>query len=120
MKRYLVQTNPLVVPTNDGKVIREHHGNVATSNSALSIAHMIAPPQWSEPFQSPEFDEYTFIIKGKKQFVIDGDTIVLNVGESIHIKKDARVQYSNPFDEPCEYLAVCMPAFSIEKVNRED
>ncbi len=120
MKRYLIQTTPFVVPTNDGKVIQEHHGIAATSNPNVSIAHMIAPPHWSEPYQTPEFDEYTYLIKGKKQFIIEGDTIVLNAGESIHIQKNTRVQYSNPFDEPCEYLSVCLPAFSIEKVNRED
>ena len=82
---------------------------------------MIAPPGWSEPFQTPEFDEYTFIIKGKKQFIIDGETVVLSEGgQSIKIQKNTRVQYSNPFTEPCEYLAICTPAFSMELVNRED
>jgi quercetin dioxygenase-like cupin family protein len=54
-----------------------------TNNPAISIAHMIAPPKWSEPFQTPEFEEYTYIIKGKKQFIIEEDTIVLEAGQSI-------------------------------------
>ncbi|WP_447635966.1 cupin domain-containing protein [Flavobacterium microcysteis] len=120
MKKYTLQKSPFVVPTNDGKVIEEHFGNATNNNSDVSIAHMIAPPKWSEPFQVPEFDEYTYIIKGKKQFIIEGETIILEAGQSIKIEKNARVQYSNPFDEPCEYLSVCLPAFSLEKVNRED
>jgi ethanolamine utilization protein EutQ len=119
MEKYLIQKSPFIVPTNDGKLIEEHHGLTANQNSEISIAHMIAPPNWKEPFQTPEFDEYTYIIKGKKQFIIDGETIILEAGHSIKINKGVRVQYSNPFDEPCEYIAICKPAFSIEKVNRE-
>lgn len=118
MKKYNIQKSPFVVPTNDGKLIEEHFG-LASIQSELSIAHMVAPPKWSEPFQTPDFDEYTFIIKGKKQFIIEGETIVLEKGQSIKIEKGTRVQYSNPFDEPCEYLAVCLPAFSMDLVNRE-
>jgi ethanolamine utilization protein EutQ len=119
MKKYFIQKTPFVVPTTDGKIIEEHHGKVATNNSEISIAHMIAPPGWSEPFQTPEFEEYTYIIKGKKQFIIDGEKIVLEAGESIKIEKNVRVQYSNPFEETCEYIAICKPAFDFEKVNRE-
>ncbi|AWA29653.1 cupin [Flavobacterium magnum] len=119
MKKYFVQKSPFVVPTDDGKLIEEHHGMASTQNANVSIAHMIAPPHWSEPFQTPEFDEYTYIIKGKKQFIIEGEAIILESGQSIHILKNTRVQYSNPFEEPCEYLAVCLPAFDFNKVHRE-
>lgn len=118
MNKYSIQKSPFIVPTTDGKLIEEHFG-LASIPSELSIAHMVAPPKWSEPFQTPEFEEYTYIIKGKKQFIIEGDTIVLEAGQSIKIEKGTRVQYSNPFDEPCEYLAVCLPAFSMDLVNRE-
>ena len=80
---------------------------------------MIAPSKWSEPYQTPDFDEYTYIIKGKKKFIIDGDTIILEAGQSIKIDKGTRVQYSNPFEDDCEYLAICFPAFSMDLVNRE-
>ncbi len=119
MKKYTLQKAPFIVPTDDGKLIEEHFGNATNGNSEVSIAHMVAPPKWSEPFQVPEFDEYTYIIKVKNQFIIEGETIILEAGQSIKIEKNARVQYSNPFDEPCEYLYVCLPAFSLEKVNRE-
>jgi hypothetical protein len=75
----------IVVPTTDGKLIEEHHGLATTNNPAISIAHMIAPPKWSEP--TPEFEEYTYIIKGKKQFIIEEDTIVLEAGQSIKIER---------------------------------
>ncbi|WP_179354608.1 cupin domain-containing protein [Winogradskyella vidalii] len=119
-KKYKIQNSPFVVPTADGKIIKEHFGNATDGNSEISIAHMVAPAGWSEPFQTPEFDEYTFIIKGKKQFIIDGETIVLEAGQSIKVEKHTRLQYSNPFTEACEYLAICLPAFSIEAVNREE
>ncbi len=81
---------------------------------------MIAPPGWSEPFQTPEFDEYTYIIRGKKQFNIAGEIVILEAGQSIKINKNTRIQYANPFEEACEYLAVCIPAFAPETVHRED
>ena len=119
MEKYIIQNAPFVVPTTDGKLIEEHFGNATDGNSNISIAHMIAPPGWSEPFQTPDFEEYTYIIKGKKQFIIDGETIILEAGQSIKVSKNVRLQYSNPFQEPCEYLAICLPAFSLDKVNRE-
>ncbi|GAA4236100.1 hypothetical protein GCM10022291_19680 [Postechiella marina] len=119
-KKYTLQNNPFVVPTNDGKVIKEHFGIPTTGNTDMSLAYMTAPSGWSEPFQTPEFDEYTFIIKGQKQFIIDGETVILKAGESIKIEKNTRVQYSNPFSEACEYISICTPAFSIDLVNRED
>jgi ethanolamine utilization protein EutQ len=120
MKKYTIQKSPFVVPTTDGKTIKEHHGNATTGNSEISIAHMIAPSGWSEPFQSPEFEEYTFVISGKKQFIIDGEIIILEAGESIKIEANTRVQYSNPFDQVCEYIAICKPAFDFTKVHREE
>ncbi|WP_291801532.1 cupin domain-containing protein [Lutibacter sp.] len=119
IKKYKIQKSPFVIPTLDGKLIEEHFGHT-TDNGELSLAHMVAPSGWSEPFQTPKFDEYTYIIKGKKQLNIDGEIIVLEAGQSIKINKGARVQYSNPFDAECEYLAVCLPAFSIGLVNREE
>ncbi|MFK7780814.1 cupin domain-containing protein [Psychroserpens sp.] len=120
MRTHKVQRSPFIVPTTDGKVIKEHFGIATDGNSEISIAHMVAPPGWSEPFQTPEFDEYTFIIKGKKQFIIGEETVILNEGESIKIEKNTRVQYSNPFNDVCEYIAICRPAFSMELVNREN
>lgn len=69
-KNYTIQKAPFVVPTTDGKLIEEHFGNATDNNSAISIAHMIAPPGWEEPFQTPKFDEFTYIIKGKNNLLL--------------------------------------------------
>ncbi|TVZ23204.1 mannose-6-phosphate isomerase-like protein (cupin superfamily) [Dokdonia sp. Hel_I_63] len=119
IKKYKIQKSPFVVPTTDGKLIEEHWGRATDGNTAVSIAHMVAPPGWSEPFQTPEFDEYTYIIRGKKQFIIEDETLILETGQSIKIDRNTRVQYSNPFNEECEYMSICTPAFSPDSVNRE-
>ena len=116
---YQLQTTPFIVPTTDGKLIAEHEGLAATGNGAISIARMVAPPHWGEPFQTPDFDEYTLVSRGKKMIEVDGVELVVLAGQSILIKKGSRVRYSNPFDEECEYWSVCLPAFSIEGVHRE-
>jgi len=118
-KKYTLQNAPFIVPTTDGKIIKEHFGGPTNNNTQLSLAHMVAPPGWSEPYQTPEFDEYTFIITGKKQFIIDNEKIILEAGQSIKIERHTRVQYSNPFNETCEYIAICTPAFSVELAHRE-
>lgn len=116
---YLRNPKPFVVPTTDGKRIEEHHGLASTATSAYSLAHMVAPPGWAEPYQTPAFDEITIVISGKKQFELDGEVLTLAAGEAIMVKAGTRVRYSNPFDEPTSYWSVCMPAFSIDSVNRE-
>ncbi|WP_394747174.1 cupin domain-containing protein [Spongiimicrobium salis] len=118
-KKYQIQKNPFVVPTTDGKLIEEHFGGATNGDTQLSLAHLIAPPGWSEPFQTPEFDEYTYIIRGKKEFTIEGEKVTLSAGQSIKIEKNTRIRYANPFEEACEYIAICTPAFSMESVHRE-
>ena len=116
---YIKQDKPFLVPTTDGKLIEEHFGLATGGDSKLSIAHMLAPAGWSEPFQNPSFDEYTLVSRGKKLFEVDGETVTVSAGQSILIKAGSRVRYSNPFAEECEYWSVCLPAFSLEEVNRE-
>ena len=120
MKKYEVQNNPFIVPTSDGKLIEEHFGKASIDTGDYSFAHMIAPPGWAEPFQTPEFDEITYIISGRKKFEVDDEIIILEKNQSICVKSGSRVRYSNPFDEPCEYVSVCVPAFTIDRVKREN
>jgi len=119
-RSFFLQQKPFVVPTTDGKLIEEYFGQVTSNESGLSIAHMVAPPGWSEPFQNPKFDEYTMLVRGRKQIEIDGKIVTLKVGESLLVRKGARVRYSNPFEEEAEYWSVCIPAFSADLVNREE
>ncbi|WP_400191947.1 cupin domain-containing protein [Hymenobacter sp. B81] len=119
-KRYVLNPAPFVVPTTDGKLIEEHVGHASTGTGQYSLAHMVAPPHWSEPHQSPQFDEMTIVVRGRKRFEIDGEVVELGAGQALLIKAGARIRYSNPFDEECEYWSICVPAFSPATVNRED
>ncbi len=119
MKNYIKQSKPFVVPTSDGKLIEEHFGLSSTQTKGFSIAHMVAPPHWSEPHQKPEFDEVTIVLRGKKVIEVDGEEVELKAGETILVKAGSRVRYSNPFTEELEYWSVCVPAFNIATVNRE-
>ncbi|HCY90059.1 MAG TPA: cupin [Chitinophagaceae bacterium] len=116
---YLIQRNPVSVPVPGGKLIHEHIGYLATGSGDISIAQMEAPPGWGEPFQEPEFDEYTLVYAGTKLVEVDGERIEVHAGESILVKKSSRVRYSNPFGEPCAYWSVCLPAFSLDAVHRD-
>lgn len=120
MKNYLKQTQPFVVPTTDNKLIEEHFGRASSGHTSVSVAHMVAPPHWSEPHQQPEFDEITYMIRGRKRFEVDGEVVELKAGESILIKAGARIRYSNPFDEEAEYISICLPAFSPDTVHRDN
>ena len=117
---YFKQTKPFVVLTTDGKLIEEHFGVPSIGNSEYSVAHMIAPAGWSEPFQIPDFDEITIVIRGKKLIEINDEKILLSADETMRVNKGTRVRYSNPFDTEVEYWSVCIPAFSIDKVHREE
>jgi len=119
MKNFIKQSSPIKIPTNDGKAIEEYFGLASTRSSKFSIANMIAPPGWKEPHQNPKFDEITIMISGRKIAEVDGEKIELRARECFLVKKGARVQYSNPFDETAEYWSVCIPAFSVETVHRE-
>jgi mannose-6-phosphate isomerase-like protein (cupin superfamily) len=119
-KRYFKQENPFRVPTLDNKIIDEHLGLASSGTSGFSVAHMMAPPHWSEPFQNPEFDEITLMVKGRKLVEVDDEKIELKAGETLLVKRGARVRYSNPFDEENEYWSVCIPAFDMDTVNREE
>jgi ethanolamine utilization protein EutQ len=117
--RYVKQTDPYVVPTNDGKRIFEHFGRASTGESGLSIAHMVAPPYWSEPEQRPEFDEYTLVLRGRKRVLVDGEEVLLEAGQSILVRRSVPVQYSNPFPDELEYVSICLPAFAPELAHRQ-
>ena len=119
-ENFFLQQAPFVVPTTDGKLIEEHVGRVANDEKKISVAHMVAPPGWSEPHQNPEFDEYILMVCGRKQIEINGETVTLKSGESLLVRKGVRVKYSNPFEEESEYWSVCIPAFSPNSVNREN
>ena len=119
MKKYKIQQSPFVVPTTDGKLIEEHWGN-STGNSNVSIAHMVAPLDWSEPHQTPEFDEFTVVLRGTLRVeYLNGSTDVA-AGQAIIAHRGEWVRYSTPDQEGAEYIAVCLPAFGMDTVHRDD
>ncbi len=120
MKPYYVQTKTIIVPTNDGKLIEEHFGKASIGNGDYSFAHMVAPPGWSEPFQAPDFNEITYVIKGRKKIEVGNETIVLEANQSFSVQKGVRVRYSNPYEEPAEYISFCLLAFTLGRVHREE
>ena len=105
---------------NKPKVIEEFIGRVNSKTDALSIARMKSPPGWSEPGQTPGFDEYTIVLKGMLRVRTKDDTIDVHAGEAIITYKNEWIQYSTPGPEGAEYIAVCLPAFSPETVNRDE
>ena len=114
---------PTRIPVPGGKVIDEFVGRVNTGTEAVSVAHMIAPPGWSEPVQQPEFDEVTVVLRGVVKVEVsdgDGSTTTLDVpaGQAVLTRAGERVRYSTG-EEETEYVAVCTPAFSPHIVNRD-
>ena len=91
------QDAPVVVPADAEKHIEEHFGQVASDDHGISIARMVAPPGWQEPFQSPEFDEYVLMVRGRKTVEVDGKEYTLSAGQSMRIPRNSRVRYANPF-----------------------
>ncbi|AFD06441.1 cupin domain-containing protein [Solitalea canadensis] len=105
---------------NKPKIIKEFIGRVNSETSALSIAKMESPSGWVEPGQTPDFDEYTLVLKGMIRITTKTEVIDLNEGEAIITHKGEWVQYSTPGPIGAEYIAVCLPAFSIDTVHRDE
>jgi quercetin dioxygenase-like cupin family protein len=100
---------------NKPKVIEEYIGRARTS--ALSIARMKSPKGWIEPGQTPEFDEYTVVLRGTLRVATRHDVIEVRAGQAIIVEAGEWVQYSSP--DGAEYIAVCDPAFSPDTVHRD-
>ncbi len=105
---------------NKPKIIQEFVGRVNTNTNEISIAKMTSPPGWIEPGQTPEFDEYTFVLKGMLRVETKDKVIDVKEGMGIIVKKKEWIRYSTPDKEGAEYIAVCLPAFSAETVKRDE
>jgi len=99
------------------KRIREVAGRVNTGESRLSIAHMTSPPGWAEPWQQPEFDEWTYVLAGAVVVEHETGSFEVTAGQAVHSSPGERVRYSTP--EGADYIAVCLPAFAPETVHRD-
>lgn len=104
---------------NKPKIIHEYVGIVNSKTSEVSIAHMHSPGGWKEPGQSPEFDEYTLVLEGRLIVETKSETLFINEGEAVIIYAGEWVRYSTPEKNGAKYIAVCLPAFMNETVNRD-
>jgi quercetin dioxygenase-like cupin family protein len=102
------------------KIIKEFFGNVNSKTTEVSMAMMKSPEGWEEPGQTPEFNEYTLVLKGKLKVSIVKEEFIVAEGEAIVAGKGEWVKYSSPFEGGAEYIAVCVPAFSTAMVHRDD
>jgi mannose-6-phosphate isomerase-like protein (cupin superfamily) len=105
---------------NKPKIIREFIGRMNSNTDAASIAQMQSPSGWVEPGQTPEFDEYTIVLNGLLRVESKDGTIDVQAGQAVIAHAGEWVRYSTPGDEGAEYIAVCLPAFSMETVHRDE
>lgn len=105
---------------NKPKLIDEYVGRVNSQTESTSVAHMRSPGGWVEPGQTPEFDEFTVVLKGTLRVESKDGTIDVNSGQAVITHKGEWVRYSTPGDEGAEYIAVCLPAFSMDTVHRDE
>jgi len=105
---------------NRPKKIEEYIGRVNSKTTDISVARMISPCGWIEPGQTPQFDEYSVVLKGILRATTTSGQFDIKEGQAIIIKTGEWVQYSTPSLGGAEYIAVCLPAFSPESVHRDE
>ena len=104
---------------NKPKIIEEYIGRVNNGEAKASLARMRSPGGWIEPGQTPEFDEFTFVLAGRLQVKHHDGVLKVAAGQAVITRAGEWVQYSTPHPEGAEYIAICMPAFSMETVHRD-
>jgi len=109
---------PTSIPVPGGKTIEEFAGRASSGDTAVSVAHMVAPAGWAEPYQQPEFDEFTVVLEGALLVEHDDTTTEVTAGQAIITRAGERIRYRT--EQGARYVAVCLPAFSIELAGRED
>jgi mannose-6-phosphate isomerase-like protein (cupin superfamily) len=105
---------------NKPKLIREYVGRVNSATPGVSVAHMQSPAGWIEPGQTPEFDEYTLVLKGMVRVVSRSGTLDVSAGQAVLVPAGEWVQYTTPESDGAEYISVCLPAFSPDLVHRDE
>ena len=120
MPTHLTQPTIVKAAGNKPKVIEEYVGRVNSSTEAISIARMKSPSGWVEPGQTPEFDEYTVVLRGTLRVTTKSGVVDVHHGQAVITHRGEWVQYSTPGSEGAEYIAVCLPAFSPDTVHRDE
>ncbi|MEO8359088.1 MAG: cupin [Vicinamibacteria bacterium] len=118
MPRLISQPTQIEAAGVPPKIIREYIGRVNSQTPSVSVAHMKSPSGWTEPKQTPDFDEYTVVLGGMLRVEHEGGTIDVPAGQAIITERGEWVRYSSPGQDGAEYIAVCLPAFSPDTVHR--
>ena len=104
---------------NKPKLIDEYIGRVNSGTGAASVAHMRSPGGWQEPGQTPEFDEFTVVLRGVLRVEHREGTFDVSAGQAVIARRGEWIRYSTPLQDGAEYIAVCLPAFSPDTVHRD-
>jgi mannose-6-phosphate isomerase-like protein (cupin superfamily) len=119
MPTLIAEATRITAAGNKPKLIDEYIGRVNSKTAALSVAHMRSPGGWLEPGQTPEFDEFTVVLKGMLRVAHRSGSLDVRAGQAVITHKGEWIQYSTPEADGAEYIAVCLPAFSPDTVNRD-
>ena len=114
-----IKTSSLIrAAGNQPKIIEEFFGRVNTGTAAISVARMRSPSGWEKPGQTPEFDEYTLVLRGMLRVESRQGQVDVRAKEAVLAPGGKWVRYSSPGPDGAEYIAICLPAFSPETVHR--
>jgi ethanolamine utilization protein EutQ (cupin superfamily) len=119
MPTLVPQATRITAAGNKPKLIDEYIGRVNSQTSGVSVAHMRSPQGWVEPGQAPEFDEFTVVLEGTLRVRHQQGEMDVAAGQAVITHRGEWIQYSTPGDGGAEYIAVCLPAFSMETVHRD-
>jgi mannose-6-phosphate isomerase-like protein (cupin superfamily) len=120
MPTLIPQPTRIQAAGNKPKLIDEYIGRVNSKHETVSIAHMRSPGGWVEPGQTPQFEEFTIVLKGMLRVKHKGGEMEVRAGQAVVTYPHEWVQYSTPEPDGAEYLAVCLPAFSPQIVHRDE
>jgi len=120
MAVHIAKPTVVAAAGNKPKLIEEFVGRVNSGSAEVSVARMRSPGGWVEPGQTPEFDEYTVVLRGALRVATKTGTFDVRAGEAVIVPRGEWVQYSTPGDDGAEYVAICLPAFSPQIVHRDE
>ena len=119
MPQLIERPKVITAAGNVPKRIEEFVGRVGTGDEAVSVARMRSPAGWEEPGQTPEFDEFTVVLRGLLRVEHESGTLDVRAGQAVVARAGEWVRYSTPEADGAEYVSVCLPAFSPETVHRD-
>ena len=120
MPTLISQPTRITAAGNKLKLIDEYIGRVNSKQSTVSVAHMRSPQGWIEPGQTPEFEEFTVVLKGMLRVKHREGQVDVHAGQAVVAHAGEWVQYATPGPDGAEYIAVCLPAFSMDTVHRDE